>query len=213
MNDTNLFYISTILISILGVTIGAIAYSYRQLIKKYYLLKEEQDRLVKSSETEAAEIISKAKLQAEKLLHQADDLGIKLQSDLSSELEKAKAQQAQNYQVILDSLKNESSTVMQTISKEIQAQLAQEVEKFVSSIQGEVVKSNQLVIESIKMEFQKVQKDLDTYKKDMQSRVDDNIYSILMEVSNKVIGEAINLEEHENLVIKALDDARKQNMF
>jgi len=140
-------------------------------------------------------------------------LGIKLQSDLSSELEKAKAQQAQNYQVILDSLKNESSTVMQTISKEIQAQLAQEVEKFVSSIQGEVVKSNQLVIESIKMEFQKVQKDLDTYKKDMQSRVDDNIYSILMEVSNKVIGEAINLEEHENLVIKALDDARKQNMF
>jgi len=68
MNDTNLFYISTILISILGVTIGAIAYSYRQLIKKYYLLKEEQDRLVKSSETEAAEIISKAKLQAEKLL-------------------------------------------------------------------------------------------------------------------------------------------------
>ena len=44
-------------------------------------------------------------------------------------------------------------------------------------------------------------------------RVEESIYRILFFVSKEVLGKSINLEDHQDLVVRALDDAKRQGFF
>lgn len=202
MSQEMLFYAAAFLTAILGLVIAAVAYSYRQLIKKFFGLKEERAALIKDAELEAERLIKEAKLRSEKIIQESTALS-----------EDVKAFQNQNYQKMLETVRNESIKMLSGISKDINAQVASEITKFLSSLQSEVLKSEEAVMVATQTEYKKVEQELSAYKLAMEKRVDDSIFKIVSTVSSRVIGKNLSIEEQEELVLQALNEAKRQNIF
>jgi F0F1-type ATP synthase membrane subunit b/b' len=54
---------------------------------------------------------------------------------------------------------------------------------------------------------------LENYKKEKIKEIDERIFQLLVDITKKVLGKAIDLSTHEELVIKALEKAKKENFF
>lgn len=61
--------------------------------------------------------------------------------------------------------------------------------------------------------FAKVQKELEEYRNSQLKKIDAQIYLIIFEASREVLGRSISRGEHEDLVRKALERAKKDRFF
>ena len=61
--------------------------------------------------------------------------------------------------------------------------------------------------------YKSMQVDLDKYKKAKLAKVDESIVNAIEEIAKVVIAKTIPIEEHEELVVKALDQAKKEGLF
>jgi len=68
----------------------------------------------------------------------------------------------------------------------------------------------QSVTETINQKIAQTEKNIEDYKKEKLKEVDQKIYQIIGEVAKKTIGKAIDISDHEKLVIEALEKAKKE---
>lgn len=61
--------------------------------------------------------------------------------------------------------------------------------------------------------FAKVQKELEEYRNSQLKKIDAQIYLIIFDASREVLGRSISRGEHEELVRKALERAKKDRFF
>lgn len=61
--------------------------------------------------------------------------------------------------------------------------------------------------------FSKVEKELEEYKKTQLSKIDGDISEIVSAAAREVLGRAISAAEHEDLVNKALERAKREKFF
>ena len=57
------------------------------------------------------------------------------------------------------------------------------------------------------------QKEISDYKRESLRKVEDALYRILNLVTKSVLGKALNLEDQQDLVIHALNEAKQQAFF
>jgi len=62
----------------------------------------------------------------------------------------------------------------------------------------------------LKEEYQKKEKELELYKVEALKKIDDQIYNVIQNISNEVLGKSISLQDHEQLIIDALEKAKKE---
>jgi hypothetical protein len=58
-----------------------------------------------------------------------------------------------------------------------------------------------------------MEEELAVYKAERMKKVDEKIFEILRDVAAKAIGKALSLEDHEDIVVKALEDAKKEHVL
>ena len=59
----------------------------------------------------------------------------------------------------------------------------------------------------------KVEKEMASYRQNQIKKLDAKINTVLVEVSKQVLGKAIDLKNHQDLVIEALNKAKAENLF
>jgi len=72
---------------------------------------------------------------------------------------------------------------------------------------------SQSLRETLSEKIQETEKEIENYKKEKLKEVDQKIYQILGEVAKKTIGKTIDLSTHEELVIEALEKAKREKIF
>lgn len=87
---------------------------------------------------------------------------------------------------------------------------SKELAAYIQEQEAIVVKENQFLIAN---NILKLQKELEKYKRDQLARVDHEITQIVFAAAREVLGRAISLSEHEDLVSKALDRAKRDQFF
>lgn len=213
MNQESLLLVAAFLTAVLGIAIGLIAFSYRQLIKKYFRLKEEQDQQARASQAEAGKIITQARQRSQELITQAEVFSEKMRQDFAQEISQAKKIQDRAYQSILKTIQSETANMLNNISNDITSQTSVQVQEFTTSLQKQILASQESVMAALKQDFQRVQAEIKAYQADMHQRIDDSVHQILASVSSKVLGKTLNIEDHEELILNALAQAKRENMF
>lgn len=117
------------------------------------------------------------------------------------------------YQTVLNELKLKNVEILQNVSKNIEDTTLEEIKKFKSIIEKETIASQNLVKKKIDYEYSLAKKDIEVYKQSELKIVDEKIYEILETISKLVLGKAIQLSEHEDLIIESLAKAKKEGMF
>lgn len=121
---------------------------------------------------------------------------------------------------IQDSLLREAEKKMDEFDKgysQAQSVLFDEVRSTAAeagkTMSEEISKIHQSTEESLKQKNIQIKKDIENYKEEKLRELDKEIYKIISEVAQKTIGKATDLSTHEELVMEALEKAKKEQIF
>lgn len=224
MNIETLFLGTILLTAVLGITLGAVALSFRSLIKKYYTLKEEHEKALKLSQAskEALEgeakkmaeaIVVSAQAKAQAIINEASSFSAKSKEEFSAEVKRATQAQMANFESVLAEVKNEASATLGNISGEVRKEVEGQIELLKQGIHNEIENSQLRAKAAIDEGYKKVEVQIKEYR-DLRLRlIDEKIIEVLTEVALKATGKALNFDEQEELVVNALEEAKKENVL
>ncbi len=85
-----------------------------------------------------------------------------------------------------------------------------EMGKFIIKQQEAITKESQYHVANMLL---KAEKEVEDYKKNRVEQVDEQVRDIVFRAAKEVIGRSISFSEHEDLVNKALERAKKEKIF
>jgi len=165
-----------------------------ELLKEVDKAKEK----IKSLEQETQEISKitlKARMEAQN----------KMEEEILKNINQLNAQAKKEF---LEIRKKTNETI-----NELAKESKKHLEEFIKNLELELVDLKKVEDEVLKYYVENTKKELENYKQQKIKEVDQNIYKIIEKVIKNTTGKLINVSEHQELVIKALEKAKKEGIF
>ena len=118
----------------------------------------------------------------------------------------------ETYKKELEGLKQKNIEILKNVSKDIEEDTVKEVEDFDNILQKETFAAQKIVEEKIEKEYSSAQKNVEDYKNEMLRKAEEKIYKILEAVAKLTLWKSIPLAQHEQLIIEALEKAKKDGL-
>jgi len=115
------------------------------------------------------------------------------------------------------SMQNEANTTSGEFTKSYAASLQQVAKQSLADFQN-VTKTMEEELQKQTREFRdsllpQLEKDLDDYKKLRLQQADRTVTHIIQEVSQQILNKSLPLEDHQRLLLEALEKAKKEGVF
>mgnify|MGYP001579381323 CR=1 FL=1 len=171
---------------IIGLLIAVVwlSYEYIQVHRQLVHKTHAHDRSLVHAHEKSLEILEKARMSAAKILKEARIGAVGTRQKLSAKMDSALAEVATN-----------------------------EIDSFKKALQTGTVGVQKLVGEKVASRYDEVTAEIESYKKSQLASVDEKIITILQTVAQKVFAKSIPVEQHVELVLKSLEEAKRDGMF
>lgn len=180
------------------------------------LLEEARIKAVKiidDANNQALDIVNKVTLSTDASSEKFREDLLRISSSQIKEFEKATSDFANIYSQVLQDLKKKNIEVFQNISKDIEISTNEEIKNFKESMQKLTTLSQKEVEKKIDTDYETSKREIEAYKKEALQKIDLGIYELLEKISKLVLGKALSLSEHEGLIEKSLEKAKKEGIF
>lgn len=237
LQNTDLF-VPYLAIAVLAVNVFILAifiFATAQFFKKTSISREEAGKiknkaheeaeaLLDGSRKEALKVMGDARIKAEEVLsgikNLTDDSEKKLQKaidDFSRQETERLIKTSEKFVAVYESSVNEAGkkhledldNIFQGISKIVDRGMT----GFEKALLAEVKQSHEDADRRISEWHENSLKEIEEYKKEALQRIDGAVYKVLALVSREVIGKTLDMETHRNLVLRALETAKKEGFF
>lgn len=219
MINNYIFYILIIVISAQTVLFVGMLFLLLRLISKRKNGDSDNkvdfstENYLLESQNKAKKILEDAHSKAREMLLKSENY-TKFEEDKISELlDKTTKIYANRYEINLQKTQEESLKIMKQIPEGIKNILSNQIQSIGKNIQDEVIKAEEQAKNVVLSAYQQAEKEVDRYKLERMRQVDESIIMILKNIARKVLTKEINIDEHEKLVTKSLEEAKKQNIF
>jgi len=202
------FLIATIIL--LCIVLVAIVLSYIATIRRLNHLESEKESLYKKTLDEQHEAISAAQKKASEIVADATHIKTETEEALNSSISKLSSDFLSAYQTEATKLKNDNINKYSNISKSISDIVTGNLEDLKKIIAQQTIDSQRVVEVKFKEEYQKLEEEMTEYKKERIQKINSNIYEILHNISRIAFGKGISLQEHEELIAKALEESERE---
>jgi len=224
LNEPSLINIVIIVSVSFGLLLIGVIITYFWLIRKYLSLEHEKvqnqaqisaqsQKLIQDAQASATQIVKDATIKAEAIIKGAQDISTNQQQVIAQALETQSQKYIAVYQQSLKSIEGQILTAVkgapEDIKKGIQAQIdlvGQELAKELAGTQ------NQFRV-AMDTAYKNMQADLENYKKAKMAKVDESIMDAVEEIAKEVVARSIPVEDHEELILKSLEQAKKEGLF
>jgi F0F1-type ATP synthase membrane subunit b/b' len=216
--DTLLYYLSIFIISALVLLLIGLVLAYLRLVGKTMAMKEERRResgagILEEAQKKSEGMIEAARAKAQEIVNNAQIFSNTQAGIIQKEVQNANQLNTERYQQSLQSVQNESIRMLSSVPKDVSAALTSQLVNIRATIQSEIEKASSAAKAQVDNAYKKAEMEVESYKLQRLKQIDDSIISILEEVSRKVLAKQISHDEHEKLVMKALDEAKRQHVF
>lgn len=106
-----------------------------------------------------------------------------------------------------------SASKIEKVAEKASVSLSEASQEKIKQIEEEIKKIFQNLNSQVEKKYSEIENYLEDYKKEKIKEIDEKIFQILSEVAIKTLGRAIDLSTHEELVIRALEKAKKEKLF
>ena len=175
--------------------------------------REDADEIIREAESRAEEIVNGAQLlrgRAEERFERAMEGFLERES---KRLAAAGEKLFGEYGGIAEETRGAYARVIEEVSKSVSEEARRGISELEEFIKNEMVRYERLTDRGLEEWRRTIEAEIEKKKEAGLKRVEESIYRILFFVSKEVLGRAINLEEHQALVVRALDDAKRQGFF
>lgn len=187
-------------------------------------LQEKPIKLLETAHQKSQEIIDQANRHAIEILASSkayEDTSnaslkeklVQLEQDQAAVFTTASEEMKSAYQDILTQIQEQDMNALKTMTKDIQSDVLADFKEFRETLEKETINSEKVVKEKIDEEYLAIEKELQDYKKQKYQKIDEDIYKILYRVSEMVLSQGITFDTHKQLVLEALETAKKEQVF
>lgn len=181
--------------------------------------KTAHDTLAESS-TKAKEYLTETIFAADTLrgtqVHMLEDYAKKQEEQLARHTEELKVQYASTVTTLtttltqnIQQLDQAARSQMQTALSTLNTQIAGEVDFMHDEITKRVEESHTAFEEKSSSAYQELLTQLNDYKKQKTEQIDKSVNRVLVDISKRVFGRTLTLEEHQDYILKTLEDAKQ----
>ncbi len=221
--DQSILYILILVLVALTLTCIALVALYVKAVSK----NREDNGLVSGDQVDSrvdSVVFGKAQAKSQKVLEEAYTKAREIISEANNYLKKEENQllkavngaqeiYIRSYNEAIKTTEVKAAQMIQSIPQDIKITLISVIDSFRVSLTDEIKRAqsdaNKVITEAYKEAIQGAEK----YKEERMKEVDASILKIVKEVTEKVLGKSLNVEEHEKLVHKALEEAKRQKVF
>ena len=185
--------------------------SYVKVIKKYNLLIREQQRPKLHDHKKEIEILENAREKAAKIIgNQVNDKLKTVSLNEIRDFEKAANDLLAIYKQELEDLKSSTIKIASNITKDIESNTISELKDFKEILKKETYASQKIVEEKIEEKYSEMKKELEAYRQERLKKIEDEIYNIIQNISMLVLGRSLSVRDHEEMILEALEKAKKE---
>ncbi|OGZ47304.1 MAG: hypothetical protein A3J55_00110 [Candidatus Ryanbacteria bacterium RIFCSPHIGHO2_02_FULL_45_17b] len=205
---------------------GSVAYRQKkEAAKKPRLSTEgEAEHILSNAHEEAVDIIRVATAKAREMLQSAARVKEGVSSSLATELtaiaeqhkqylQDASLKYVETYEHMAERAQEEYLTTLHEASQAMAGDAKHTLDMFEIFLKEQTIGYKQQMEKKIDDLRNKVNEQVNEYKKEKLKRVDKAINEIVILVAKIVIGRSLNIQEHNELVLRALDEAKKEGFF
>ncbi len=187
-------------------------------------MSEKPIKLLEEAHGKAQEIIDQANKHANDILASSKAYEDNSNSALKEKLVQLEQEQAEvfnqaseemktAYQDMMTQIQEQDINSLKSMTKDIQSDVLADFKEFRETLEKETINSEKVVKEKIDEEYLMIEKELQDYKKQKYQKMDEDIYKILYRVSEMVLSQGITFDKHKQLVLEALETAKKEQVF
>lgn len=224
MNELIVFYGSAVVVSLLGVVLVIVALSYHKALREVKGLRDENELLKKRGSSLAEEeltrarekshqIITQADAKASQIVSQADIFSAQVKQQFAADLKAIIAKEEIDFEGLQKQIHETATKVLQDVSQSVRSDTEKSVAQFQQTLSNEMKKSQEQVRQSIESGYANVVREIDEYKVLLLGQVERHIYEIVRTTTKKVIGSSLSIEEHQELIVKALEEAKREHIL
>ncbi len=115
--------------------------------------------------------------------------------------------------IITDAYGEEIEKIATEMAVEFKNEAIVELARFKKELEEKIVNIEGAAQKVLEDEYDEVKQEIERYKASKIAQIDRTAHEILIDVTKKVLGKSIDLRAHEELIIAALEDAKRQNLF
>lgn len=211
-----LFTLSSLILLIIGLLLAYINLLNKNLNAKKASSggsEEAIQSLFKDTQVRLQSIIDTASAASKQMLTSTEFFTNKQLKTFEDEVNKSAQLYLNLYQRTLENLEKETVKEIKAIPEILRRDMAQQLSSVTVGFKADVVKIAQEIRNSLNSAYKNIEIDIEQYKKARLTQVDKSIADIILQIARKVLVKEINRDEHEKLVMKALEDAKKSGMF
>lgn len=185
-------------IVISGITIWLYSRQHHQ----YVSLQADYDRLWERVLMHSEAMIKRAHKQALQIIEDSEFLTAQMKQQVKEALVEAEENEEAEYQ----------KTLAQ-IQKKITHESMKHLEEFSASLLAETKKNEQNLEKRQQAAQQEIQTYLEQRKQQIEAELKSHIFSIIQSVLQKVTGQLLSQEQHEQLILDALQQAKEEHVL
>ena len=191
-----------IAIVLLSAVLAVVLAGYDQRVKEINSLKEEQEETERKARQQALRIIEDARNKAISILQQVTIDTQRQKELLDSQVGEITQQQLKEYKQYL-----------QKVSKEIEKGVEAQAKDYQKILEIETAGAEKVVAAKIEEGYIKAEKDVEVYKQKLMDKAREEIVVIIAEASQELLGKTITIDDQTELIMQALEEAKKQHVF
>lgn len=171
------------------------------------------DKLVEKAAEDAQAIIANTKVLERQIKEDVASIYKKMVRNNSEDTNEQAKKITKSYTQALQLVKQEYVKQMNEHLTKLRSATEKEVTDFVDIVRRETIDAQQYVGRKINTEYEAIEKELEAYRKQRLDKIDVSIKTILLKVSEEVLGKSISLADHEKLVLESLRQAKQEALF
>jgi hypothetical protein len=225
MNDLIIIlFAASIAVLLLGIVTFTVVLSYHKALKEQRRLSEELEKVKSTGSAEANKIIADAQenanavirnsqLKAQEIVKSGDIFSQEYKQKFQASLLQLIELEKKQYEQIATGVQAESTKMLAAMSSGLNTQVESEMKTFHTTMTQETSKVRDALSKGIQGAYREVHSQVEEYKAQMIAQVNSVMFKIVSDATKKSLGEALSREQHEKIIVKALEEAKKQNVF
>lgn len=187
---------------ILSVMLSGVLVAYDRVLRKLQRQHHEENKLHEEAQRRAEKVLQEARAKAKEIISQAQINGEELQKQLAQMIDDVDKDHIGEYKEKLHK-----------ISQDIESNLQEHFSEFRKVLETETVTAQQVAASKVESQFQQIQKEIEDYRSKRLAEIEKRLLQAVETGVKKTMGEMISIEDKQELVIKGLEEAKKQNVF
>lgn len=182
---------------------------------------EEALRILDEARVKSTRLFGDAQIRSQKMLSEAEDITDEKKKELNRKLETLSFRQEEmfkqlgeglvkSYKEALEKEKTESIKSLVETREMIKDEVLSDIDAFKDTIRKGTMEAQKQVDERLQKSYEEVEREIAKYKEEKITALNEKIFQILADVSEKVLGKSVDQTGHEKFVLDTLkDEVRK----